>query len=126
MNRYTYNGELLELTDIAEDGLVTLMCLHEVFIGYKEELEKLLEMQEEGIILLMLIFEMKHQDQLGHSAYPTILHPLIDNLINEMFSIVDLCSGENARETLEYEELTNKLSIAFDTTEKYKVQINKL
>lgn len=52
-------------------------------------------MHEEGMMLLMLILDMKQNGKLSHNTYPTILHPVIDNLINEMFTLIDLCSGMN-------------------------------
>ena len=95
MNRYTYNGEVLELTDIAEEGLVSLIGFHDLFRQYEEQIEQLLGMHEEGMMLLMLILDMKQNGKLSHNTYPTILHPVIDNLINEMFTLIDLCSGMN-------------------------------
>lgn len=69
MNRYTYNGEVLELTDIAEEGLVSLIGFHDLFRQYEEEIEQLLGMHEEGMMLLMLILDIKQNGKLSHNTY---------------------------------------------------------
>lgn len=125
MNRYTYNGEVLELTDIAEEGLVSLIGFHDLFRQYEEEIEQLLGMHEEGMMLLMLILDMKQNGKLSHNTYPTILHPVIDNLINEMFTLIDICSGINIEGTKEYKELVEELSKELATTEAFKNDLEK-
>lgn len=125
MNRYTYNGEVLELTDIAEEGLVSLIGFHDLFRQYEEEIEQLLGMHEEGMMLLMLILDIKQNGKLSHNTYPTILHPVMDNLINEMFTLIDLCNGINIEGTKEYKELVEELSKELATTDAFKNDLEK-
>lgn len=58
-------------------------------------------------------------------TYPTILHPVMDNLINEMFTLIDLCNGINIEGTKEYKELVEELSKELATTDAFKNDLEK-
>lgn len=102
--QYIYNGETLKLTEATKEGLITLLDFHELFVKFKYDINQLVGRQEEGRLLLMMMFVLKEGGRLNHTDYPMAIQPLVEELINEMFAIIDICSDELALNELNFEK----------------------